>query len=172
MLSGVVSKIPRALDFRNVTPDELVVPAQGLSVPDDLPLFRSGCFRPGYLQDQVTCFDGFVVSLPVVTAGSAIGIPSHARLFICFVIAGVTGVNSKIDSSGASTSIIVLDTIGDFSGFSLNRLDILSIFSPTTLSLTPLRTSVCFSLGIPPLSSTFLFAPTTVVARPRSVQPE
>ena len=112
MLGRVASKIPRTLDFRDVTLDEFVVLAQGLSVLDGLPLFRSGCFRPGYLQDQVMCFDSFVVSLPVVVAGSVIGIPSLARLFVCFVIDGVTGVNSRVDSSGASTSIIVLYTIG------------------------------------------------------------
>jgi len=124
MSSRVVSKIPRTLDFRDVTPDELVVLAQGLSVPDDLPLFWSGCFRPGYLQDQVMCFDGFVVGLPVVIAGLKISMPSLAQLLICFVVDGIARANSGVDSSYASASIVVPGTTSDFAGFSPDPLDI------------------------------------------------
>ena len=51
--SGILAKVACAVDHWDVTTDELVRLAQHLSVPDDLLLFQSQCFRPGYLQDQV-----------------------------------------------------------------------------------------------------------------------
>ena len=105
-------KIPRILDFRDVTPDELVVLAQGLSVLDDLPLFRSGCFRPGYLQDQTMCFDDFAVCGLIGIAILVIDTPSFSNLQVD-VVHGIAGVT--FDRTG-TTGVLV--------DFSLDQLDI------------------------------------------------
>jgi len=168
VLSRVAPKIPRTLDFRDVTPDELVVLAQGPSVLDDLPLFRSGCFWPGYFQDQVMCFDDITVCGSIGIATLIIDTPCISNLRVD--VRGIAGV--MFDRTGTTGVILVPDAANVLVDLSLDQLDILSISPPMALSLTSSRTSACFPSAIPPLSSTFLFAPTTVVARPRSVQPE
>ena len=72
MSSGVVVKTPPILDFRDVTPDELVALAQGLSVSNDPPFFQSRRFWPRHLQDQIVHLDDFVTGLPVIITGSEI----------------------------------------------------------------------------------------------------
>ena len=124
MLSRVASKIPRTLDFRDVTLDEFVVLAQGLSVLDDLPLFRSGCFRPGYLQDQVMCFDDITVCGLIGIATLIIDAPCISNLRVD-VVCGIAGV--MFDRTCTAGVILVPDTANVFVDFSLDQLDILSI---------------------------------------------
>jgi hypothetical protein len=116
MLSGVVSKILRIFDFRDVIPDELVGLSQGLGVPDDLPLFRSGCFRPGYLQDQVMCFDDVAIGCSIGIASLIIDMPclGHRR------VDGVAGITSgRVGTTGI---IVVLDAANILVDFSLDSL--------------------------------------------------
>ena len=69
MSSGVAVKIPRTLDFQDVTPDEFVALAQGLGALDDPPLLQPRLPWPRHLQDQTVHPDDLTTGLPEFTPG-------------------------------------------------------------------------------------------------------
>jgi len=144
MTSGVAVKVPGILDFGDVTPDELVVLAQGLSMPDDLPLLQSRCLGPRYLQDQIMRLDGFVTGLPIFVTSLVVSRRSPAQLSI----RSIAGSATEVDFSRSSTgNVVVPDTT---SVPSLSPLDIFRVFPRSGSSNIVLDLAVdlsVFSLG-------------------------
>ena len=124
---------------------------------DDLPLYRPRRFCPGYIQDQTTCLGGVAVGLSVGVASLIIGTHCldhrrvvHGTIVVMFSLIGAANVAS------------ILNTTRVFAGFSLSLLETFRLVPGNVGNSTTHRL-----ITIPPLP-----APMTVVALPRSDQPE
>ena len=171
MASGIPAEIPCVVDHWNMTVDESINLAQHLSVLDDPPFFQSGCFRPGYLQNQVMCFDDVAEDFSIGIASLIINAPcfGYCRVEVVHRISGA--IFSHVDTTSV---IFVLDTASVLANFSLGSLETFRDF-PRGTSNSAVLVTLSFStlsledsaISLPPL-----FAPMTAVALLRSVHLE